>query len=173
MHHHMIAISPTLPWSTLGERLAGEPSGLSALPADYVAREEAFLDVARLFLARIGAQRRLTYRFITVFDEFPNRRDDAIHSLVYHDLGSDEDIRRALAEPSFAALPADDQLRIFRLAARDLLAVCVESDDGVRLSTMDDGFYWFVSLPRDCPPTMLVPTSNAVIIDSIDVFDPA
>lgn len=173
MRHHMIALSPALPWSTLGERLAGESPELGRLPSDYIAREEAFLGVARCFLTRFGEERRLTYRFITVFDDFPDRRDETVHPLVYHGLGSDEEIRRALAEPSFAALHLDDQLRVFRLAARDLLAVCVESDDGVRLSTMDDGFYWFVSLPDDCAPTALAPLGEAVILDSLDIFDPA
>lgn len=173
MQHYMIAISPALPWSTLGERLADEPPKLSELPRDYAVREEAFLDVARRFLTRLGVDRRFAYRFISVFDDFPAERDPTHHPLIYHGLGSDEDIRRTLAEPSFAALHLADQLRIFRLAVRDLLAVCIESADGVRLSTMDDGFYWFVTLPDDCPPAALALSDDAMIRDSLDIFDPA
>ena len=41
------------------------------------------------------------------------------------------------------------------------------------LSTMDDGFYWFVSLPDEDDPEELLGEAELFIYDSIDIFDPA
>lgn len=172
MKHCMIAISPGAPWSTLDE-LLGPPQALGlGVPEAYLARERAFVDVGRRFLDVVGGGRAFEYRDLNVFDDYPLVLDPGRHPAVYEhiDAGIDE-IARALGRP-FCALSPRERALVFQLAARDLLAMSIVADDGVTLSTMDDGFYWFVSLPDDVDPAA-VAGDEGVIFESIDIFDPA
>lgn len=174
MKHYMIAISPDTPWSTLDELLEGQPADLAALPAEYVERERVFVDVGMRFVDAMSRDGASSYRDLDVFDDYPAQRKADFHPAVYTHLYRDADaIERALRAPAFERLSRSERRLVFQLAARDLLSLALTADDGATLATMDDGFYWFVSLPDDVDPATLTGEADAQIFDSLDIFDPA
>lgn len=144
------------------------------MPPEYLAREDAFLDVGRWFL-RAAGPRRLKYRYFNVFEGFPQRRDPVIHPLVYDTLGSTlDEIEYVVGEGGFQRLNHSQKVLVMQLAARDLASFCVVSNDGMTLASMDDGFYWFVSLPEGIEPADVLVQSNRITLSpSIDIFDDA
>ena len=80
----------------------------------------------------------------------------------------------SLVGKAFEQLSHIERLALFQLAVRGTVNVAVESIDQpvVVLSTVDDGFYWFVSLTNQCEPEALVKSAQLYIYESIDIFDP-
>ena len=153
------------------DALEGEPATLDALPAEYMARERAFMEVGLRFVDLAGPG--VVCHELHAFDGFPARRDPGLHPVVY-DLGASDDvIERVVKIHALDGLSTEDRALLFRMAARDLLALRLTGPDGMTLATMDDGFYWFVSLPDDIDAARITDDPVAVIHDSIDVFDPA
>ena len=172
MRHFLLYIPPDAVWSTLGELLKGQPNSLRTLPADYVDRERAFVGIGERFFSAVGAGK--SFRFITVFEDSGVERSSPLHPAVYDTLnGSREEVRRILANLNADELSPNELCILLQLAARALITFCVEGPKGEVLATVDDTFYWYVSLPDDVEPELLCGQDDVEILPSIDIFDPA
>ena len=154
-------------WTSLCDLL--RETGQLYPPPFYLQLEREFLDVVVQFLRKYDLL-TLQYRFCYLID------DDLIHtepsgwlqSLILpleHTVGLVE-------EKGFQALSYLERLAVFQLAIRGAVNVAIEDDStGVTLSTVDDGFYWYITL-RDCDrPEELVTSPRLFIDESINIFD--
>ena len=156
-------------WTTLSKLL--QETGEAGPSTSYLRLEREFLDVVVQFL-RTYDHLPLTYRFCYIID------DDLLSAA---DAAWLQDLLLPLHETvtlvqtgRFEDLSFIERLAVFQLAVRAEVHVAIEDPaTGVVLSTVDDGFYWYVALLDDTEPEMLVRSSRLFINYSIDIFDEA
>ena len=156
-------------WTTLSALLRSTGSQFPS--QDYLQLEQAFLDIVVQFF-KAHADRSFRFRFCYICGDH-KVQDPSSGNLQSLLLPLPDGL--ALIGKPFERLSPLERLALFQLAVRGVVSIVVESIDDpvVVLSTVDDGFYWFVSLTEECEPESLVMSDLFYIYESIDIFDPA
>ena len=156
-------------WTTLCELLRS--TDLYSPSIQYLTLEKEFLYVVVQFF-KAYADRSFQFRFCYLIHDVKEIDANAGH-LQNLLLPLNDGI--ALIDKKLNELSLVERLALFQLAVRGEVVIVVESIDkpSIVLSTVDDGFYWFLSLTNDCDPESLVQSNQLYIYESIDIFDPA
>lgn len=149
-------------WTTLDELMKNLHA--STPPLNYLRLEREFLDVVVQFL-RMWDSKPLRYRFCHLYQ-------DGLESSLLDQLIIPFSESVALVQNQrFEDLNFIERLAIFQLAVRGIVVVAIEvPNTEVVFSTVDEGFYWYVALPKDQDVRKLVRSDRLYIYDSINVF---
>ena len=154
-------------WTTLSELL--EKTGEAAPSAAYLHLEQEFLDVVVRFL-RAYDYLPLEYRFCYLTED-ELLEGDPPPWLADLMLPLSQGV--SLVERGrFDTLSFVERLAVFQLAIRGAVQVAIQSPEGQAvLSTMDEGFYWFATVPDDHDAEALAQSPRLFVYESIDIFD--
>jgi hypothetical protein len=157
-------------WTTLSEVVSDSDE---TIPSDYLAIESDFLDAAAHVLSLFPSA-RFEYKYIYAYeDEFPDQLDPTVPRLTYEGLTLPiPEAKRVIETSDFNALSKVEQRFLFQLCTRVLIGFCIQDrETGVTLSSMDDGFYWYVAVPDHIADSSLLKSDRLFLYETIDNFE--
>jgi hypothetical protein len=162
-------------WTTLQELITSikTEGDFTGLPSSYLTIEKDFIEFAINFLLVFKSE-NFKFMYLNIYSVKNTKTiDSTMHAEVYEGLVFPLGITKDLTkETLFEDLGFLDKLTMIQLCARCILEFCIESEDtGIRLSSMCDGFYWYVALPDDMDPKLLTTSPNLYIYDWYDIFE--
>ncbi len=162
-------------WTSTQELISSIKNGghFVCLPNSYLTIEKDFVEFAINFLLAFNSE-KFKFKFINIYNGKSIKDiDSALHPEVYEGLVFPLEITQDISGKTiFENLGFLDILTMIQLCARGILGFCIENEDAeICLSSMDDGFYWYVALPDDVYPKLLTTSANLYIYDWYDIFE--